>query len=320
MKTKKIVAGAVTLLAVATLAACSKSADKDIITMKGGTITSAEFYEKVKTNSSAQQVLVQMVINDVLEEKYGKKIAAKDVDEAYNKVADQYGESFSAALASAGLTTESYKAQIRTEKLIDYAVEAAAKKELTDENYKAAYEAYTPEVTAHVIKMTDEAKAKEVLTKAQAKGADFAALAKEHSVDETAEKGGEIKFDSTSTTVPAEVQTAIFALDEGQVGAALVPVVDMATYTNNFYIVKLTKKTEKSANWEDYKKLLKEDILAQKQNDQVFVTSVISAALKDANVKVKEEAFQSALSQYITTSSETSESSSEASSEEEKSE
>ena len=148
MKTKKIIAGAVTLLAAATLAACSSSADKDIITMKGGTITVSEFYKEVKNNTSAQQVLLQMVIKDVFEEKYGKKVTDKEVDEAYNKMAEQYGDSFAQALASAGLTQETYKDQIRTNKLVEYAVKEAAKKELTDENYKAAYEEYTPEVTA----------------------------------------------------------------------------------------------------------------------------------------------------------------------------
>ncbi len=38
-------------------------------------------------------------------------------------------------------------------------------------------------------------------------------------------------------------------------------------YSNSFYIVKLTKKTEKSSNWEDYKEKLKTVILTQKQND-----------------------------------------------------
>lgn len=47
-QTKKILAGAVTLFAAVTLAACSNAADKDIITMKGNTITVSEFYEKVK--------------------------------------------------------------------------------------------------------------------------------------------------------------------------------------------------------------------------------------------------------------------------------
>lgn len=303
MRTKKIMAGAVTLLATITLAACS-NADKDIITMKGSTITVSEFYEQVKSNSSAQQVLLTMIISDVFEEKYGDKVTAKEVDKAYNEMAEQYGDSFATALSSAGLTEKSYKDQIRTNKLVEYAVKKAAKKELTDANYKAAYEAYTPEVTARIIKLDDEAKAKEVLAAAQAEGADFAQLAKDNSTDSTTkENGGEVKFDSTSTTVPTEVQTAIFALNEGQVGASVITSVDMTTYTTSYYVVKLEAKTEKSDKWEDYKDKLKEIILAEKQSDSTLITKVISEALTEANVKVKDEAFQSVLSQYVTSSS-----------------
>ncbi len=146
-----------------------------------------------------------MIISNVFEEQYGDKVTAKEVDEAYNKMAEQYGDSFATALSSAGLTQETYKEQIRTNKLVEYAVKQVAEKELTDENYKA-YDAYTPEVTARIIKLTDEAKAKEVLA-AQAEGADFAQLAKDNSTDTaTKDNGGEVKFDSTSTTVPTEVQ------------------------------------------------------------------------------------------------------------------
>lgn len=320
-KTKKILAGAVTLFAAATLAACSNAADKDIITMKGNTISVSEFYDQVKTNAQAQQVLLSMIIDHVFEEQYGDKVSSKEVDEAYEKMAAQYGDSFATALASAGLTQDTYKEQIRTNKLVEYAVKQAAEKELNDEAYKTAYEAYTPEVTARIIKLSDEAKAKEVLAAAQAEGADFAQLAKDNSTDSaTKENGGEIKFDSTSTTVPTEVQTAIFALNPGQVGAAVVPVVDMTTYSTSYYVVKLEAKSEKSAKWEDYKDKLKEIILAQKQNDAAFVANVLKEALQNANVKVKDPAFQNLLSQYVTTSdssstsAESSESSTESSS------
>ncbi|HEM3560452.1 TPA: peptidylprolyl isomerase PrsA [Streptococcus suis] len=316
-KTRKFLAGAVTLLAAATLAACSSSADKDIITMKGNTISVSEFYDEVKNNSQAQQVLLSMIISDVFEKAYGDKVSAQEVDDAYNKMAEQYGDSFATALASAGLTQETYKNQIRTNKLVEYAVQQAAEKELTDEAYKSAYEAYTPEVTARIIKMDDEAKANEVLSSAQAEGADFAQLAKDNSTDTTTkENGGEVKFDSTSTTVPTEVQTAIFALDAGQVGASVVSVVDMTTYTTSYYVVKLESKTEKSANWEDYKDKLKEIILAEKQADSTFISEVIKTELQNANVKVKDSAFQNLLSQYITTeeSSSSTESSSSSSS------
>ncbi|HFR3976911.1 TPA: peptidylprolyl isomerase PrsA [Streptococcus suis] len=315
-KSKKFLAGAVTLLATVTLAACSGSADKDIISMKGNTISVSEFYDQVKTNSQAQQVLLSMIISHVFEEAYGDKVSDTEVNEAYEKMAAQYGDSFATALASAGLTTDTYKEQIRTNKLVEYAVKQAAEKELTDENYKAAYEAYTPEVTARIIKLDDEAKAKEILAAAQAEGADFAQLAKDNSTDSaTKENGGEIKFDSTSTTVPKEVQTAVFALNAGQVGASVVTVVDMTTYTTSYYVVKLEAKSEKSANWEDYKDKLKEIILTEKQNDSAFVATVLKEELKKANVKVKDAAFQNLLSQYVTTedsssSSATSESSS----------
>ncbi|HEM3455292.1 peptidylprolyl isomerase PrsA [Streptococcus suis] len=299
-QTKKILAGAVTLFAAVTLAACSNAADKDIITMKGDTITVSEFYEKVKTNSQAQQVLLSMVISNVFEEQYGDKVTAKEVNKEYDQMAEKLGDSFTVALSSAGFTEESYKEHIRTNKLVEYAVKQAAEKELTDENYKAAYDDYTPEVTARVIKLTDEAKAKEVLAAAQAAGADFAQLAKDNSTDTaTKDNGGEVKFDSTSTTVPTEVQKAVFALDAGQVGASVISAVD--TYTTSYYVVKLEAKSEKSAKWEDYKDKLKEIILAQKQSDSSFVATVLKEALQKANVKVKDSAFQNLLSQYVTT-------------------
>lgn len=302
-KTKKILTGAVTLFAAVTLAACSNAADKDIITMKGNTISVTEYYEKVKTNPQAQQVLLSMIISHVFEEQYGDKVSSKEVEEAYEKMAAQYGNSFATALASAGLTTDGYKEQIRTNKLVEFAVRQAAEKDLNDDAYKAAYDAYTPEVTARIIKVADEAKAKEVLTATQAEGADFAKIATENSIDkETKDKGGEIKFDSTSTTVPLEVQNAIFALEPGQVGAAIVPVVDVTTYTTSYYVVKLEAKSEKSAKWEDYKDKLKDIILLQKQNDANFVASILKESLQKANVKIKDPAFQNLLSQYVTSS------------------
>ena len=316
-KTKKFLAGAVTLLAAATLAACSSSADKDIITMKGSTISVSEFYDKVKYNSQAQQVLLSMIIGEVFEKEYGGKVSAQEVDDAYNDMAEQYGDFFASALASAGLTEETYKDQIRTNKLVEYAVKKAAEKELTDDAYKSAYEAYTPEVTARIIRLDDETKAKEVLASAQAEGADFAQLAKDNSTDtNTKDDGGKITFDSSSTTVPTEVKTAIFALDAGQVGASVISVLDTSTYTTSYYVVKLESKTEKSDNWKDYKDKLKEIILAEKQADSTFVSNVIKTALQDANVKVKDSAFQNLLSQYITTeeSSSSTESSSSSSS------
>ena len=297
---KKFLAGAITLLSVATLAACSTSSQgADLISMKGDVITEHQFFEEVKNNPTAQQVLLNMTIQKVFEKQYGSEVSDKDVDDAVAEEQKKYGDSYQTVLARAGMTAESRKQQIRTSKLVEYAVKKAAEAELTDENYKKAYEEYTPEVTAQIIKLDSEDKAKEVLAKAKESGADFAQLAKDNSTDEkTKANGGEITFDSASTELPAAVKKAAFALDVDGVSDVITAPGTQA-YTSNFYIVKLTKKSEKSANWEDYKEKLQSIILTQKQNDATFVQGVIGKELQAANIKVKDQTFQTIFTQYI---------------------
>ena len=297
---KKFLAGAVTLLSVATLAACSTSSQgTDLISMKGDVITEHQFFEEVKNNPTAQQVLLNMTIQKVFEKQYGSEVSDKDVDDAVAEEQKKYGDSYQTVLARAGMTAESRKQQIRTSKLVEYAVKKAAEAELTDENYNKAYEEYTPEVTAQIIRLDSEEKAKEVLAKAKESGADFTQLVKDNTTDEKAkENGGEITFDSASTELPAAVKKAAFALDVDGVSDVITAPGTQA-YTSNFYIVKLTKKSEKSANWEDYKEKLQSVILTQKQNDATFVQGVIGKELQAANIKVKDQTFQTIFTQYI---------------------
>ena len=297
---KKLLAGAITLLSVATLAACSNSSQgADLISMKGDVITEHQFYEEVKNNPTAQQILLNMTIQKVFEKQYGSEVSDKEVEDAVAEEQKRYGDSYQIVLSRAGMTAESRKAQIRTSKLVEYAVKKAAEAELTDENYKKAYDEYTPEVTAQIIKLDSEDKAKEVLAKAKESGADFAQLAKDNSTDEkTKANGGEITFDSASTELPAAVKKAAFALDVDGVSDVITAPGTQA-YTSNFYIVKLTKKSEKSANWEDYKEKLQSIILTQKQNDATFVQGVIGKELQAANIKVKDQTFQTIFTQYI---------------------
>ena len=297
---KKFLAGAITLLSVATLAACSTSSQgADLISMKGDVITEHQFFEEVKNNPTAQQVLLNMTIQKVFEKQYGSEVSDKDVDDAVAEEQKKYGDSYQTVLARAGMTAESRKQQIRTSKLVEYAVKKAAEAELTDENYKKAYEEYTPEVTAQIIRLDSEEKAKEILAKAKESGADFTQLVKDNTTDEKAkENGGEITFDSASTELPAAVKKAAFALDVDGVSDVITAPGTQA-YTSNFYIVKLTKKSEKSANWEDYKEKLQSVILTQKQNDATFVQGVIGKELQAANIKVKDQTFQTIFTQYI---------------------
>ncbi|HGA1098757.1 TPA: peptidylprolyl isomerase PrsA [Streptococcus agalactiae] len=302
MKTRsKLAAGFLTLMSVATLAACSgkTSNGTNVVTMKGDTITVSDFYDQVKASKAAQQSMLTLILSRVFDTQYGDKVSDKKVSEAYNKTAKGYGNSFSSALSQAGLTPEGYKQQIRTTMLVEYAVKEAAKKELTEANYKEAYKNYTPETSVQVIKLDAEDKAKSVLKDVKADGADFAKIAKEKTT--ATDKKVEYKFDSAGTTLPKEVMSAAFKLDKNGV-SDVVSTVDSTTYKTSYYIIKVTDKTEKKSDWKSYKNRLKEVILKDKTSDRAFQNKVISKALEKANVKIKDKAFAGILSQYATTS------------------
>ncbi|HFH7538102.1 TPA: peptidylprolyl isomerase PrsA [Streptococcus agalactiae] len=302
MKTRsKLAAGFLTLMSVATLAACSgkTSNGTNVVTMKGDTITVSDFYDQVKTSKAAQQSMLTLILSRVFDTQYGDKVSDKKVSEAYSKTAKGYGNSFSSALSQAGLTPEGYKQQIRTTMLVEYAVKEAAKKELTEANYKEAYKNYTPETSVQVIKLDAEDKAKSVLKDVKADGADFAKIAKEKTT--ATDKKVEYKFDSAGTTLPKEVMSAAFKLDKNGV-SDVVSTVDSTTYKTSYYIIKVTDKTEKKSDWKSYKNRLKEVILKDKTSDRAFQNKVISKALEKANVKIKDKAFAGILSQYATTS------------------
>lgn len=297
---KKFVAGAVTLLSVVALAACAKGgSDKDIVTMKGDTITVGDFYDEIKHNQGAQQYLFQMTINKVFEKEYGSKVSDKDVEKKVDEQKKQLGEAFNSYLTQQGLTEETNKQQIRSNLLLEYAVDQAISKELTDEAYKKAFESYTPEITANVIKLDSEEKANEVLASVKAEGADFAQIAKENSTDaSTKEKGGEIKFDSGTTTVPIRVKEAASKLDVNGISDV---VIDPASQKSAgaYYIVKVTKKEEKGSDWKKYEKRLKEILTAERKNDANFIRSIIAKAMTNANIKVKDDAFKATFNQYM---------------------
>ena len=297
---KKFVAGAVTLLSVVALAACAKGgSDKDIVTMKGDTITVGDFYDEIKNNQGAQQYLFQMTINKVFEKEYGSKVSDKDVEKKVDEQKKQLGEAFNSYLTQQGLTEETNKQQIRSNLLLEYAVDQAISKELTDEAYKKAFETYTPEITANVIKLDSEEKANEVLASVKAEGADFAQIAKENSTDaSTKEKGGEIKFDSGTTTVPTRVKEAASKLDVNGISDV---VIDPASQKSAgaYYIVKVTKKEEKGSDWKKYEKRLKEILTAERKNDANFIRSIIAKAMTNANIKVKDDAFKATFNQYM---------------------
>lgn len=72
-----------------------------------------------------------------------------------------------------------------------------------------------------------------------------------------------MKFDSTTTTVPAEVKEAAFKLKDGQVSDVITST-NASTYTTEYYVVKMVKNQNKGNDMDKYKKNWKK--LQQTQN------------------------------------------------------
>ena len=200
-RSKKYIALVFVLLLSLSLAACSE---------KSATVATI-----------GDEEISQDELNDVLVEKYGaetlnqlisERIVKKETDKAdievtdeeveaeYQNMANQYNgvEGLQAAIAQANLTEEDLKEDIKSnialEKLLKPQVEAS------DEEIAAYYEENKDEfsqgeqVNASHILVKEEKEAQDIVKKLE-DGEDFAALAKEYSIDEgTKENGGELGF------------------------------------------------------------------------------------------------------------------------------
>lgn len=297
---KKILLATAGLLSVVVLGACSGSSNQDIATMKGGKITVEDFYNEAKKEQTNQSLVRNMIIYKVFENAYGDKVTDKQIDKEYDKQAKQLGDSFESQLKSAGYTKKSYKEYLKQSLAFQEGLKSHVK--ITDKDLKSAWDSFHPEVTARIILASSEDEAKEIKKQLDNKG-DFAKIAKEKSQDSTTkEDGGEIKFDSQSSTVPSEVKEAAFKLKNGEV-SDVITAMDSSTYQSSYYIVKMEKNSSKGNDMDKYKKELKQIAEDTKMADQTFSSEVIAKELKKANVKIKDDSFENILSDFLTTNS-----------------
>ncbi|MDT2521795.1 peptidylprolyl isomerase [Enterococcus raffinosus] len=297
---KKILLATAGLLSVVVLGACSGSSNQDIATMKGGKITVEDFYNEAKKEQTNQSLVRNMIIYKVFENAYGDKVTDKQIDKEYDKQAKQLGDSFESQLKSAGYTKKSYKEYLKQSLAFQEGLKSHVK--ITDKDLKSAWDSFHPEVTARIILASSEDEAKEIKKQLDDKG-DFAKIAKEKSQDSTTkEDGGEIKFDSQSSTVPSEVKEAAFKLKNGEV-SDVITAMDSSTYQSSYYIVKMEKNSSKGNDMDKYKKELKQIAEDTKMADQTFSSEVIAKELKKANVKIKDDSFENILSDFLTTNS-----------------
>lgn len=286
--------------ALVTLSGCSSSdsASKDIITMKGDTIRVSDLYKEAKQFPSqpTNTLLQNLTFDKIFTKDFGKEVTDKDVNKKVKSLKDQYGSQFASALQQQGLTEASFTPYMRTQMLeqaaIDHEIEAT---QYTDANLKKAWESYHPDVTAYVVSETSKDAATKALDAAKKDDAGKASFEKTNAASK-------VTFNSTSTTVPTEVQTAAFKLKNGEF-SSVIEYTSASTGATSYYIVEMVKSSEKGSDMNKYKKELKNVIKVEKEQDTTFVSGVIAKYLKKNNVTVKESAFASIFSQFTQTSS-----------------
>ncbi|HAR1006974.1 TPA: peptidylprolyl isomerase, partial [Enterococcus faecium] len=283
------------VLGTGLLSGCTNAGEKTAVSYKGGTISEQEVMDSLKKMQGADSAVQQLIVYQVFEDKYGDDVSTKEIDSQYDQTKKQLGDSFDSQLKSAGYTEQTFKDSIKQSLAFQEGLKKHIK--LTDEDLKTAWESFHPEVEAQIIQVASEDDAKDV-KKAADKGDDFSKLAKDKSTDTTTkEDGGKVKFDSTTTTVPAEVKEAAFKLKDGQVSDVITST-NASTYTTEYYVVKMVKNQNKGNDMDKYKKELKEIATDTKLSDSTFQNKVIGEVLKDANVKIKDKDFENVLSTF----------------------
>ena len=288
------------VLGTGLLSGCTNAGEKTAVSYKGGTISEQEVMDSLKKMQGADSTVQQLIVYQVFEDKYGDDVSTKEIDSQYDQTKKQLGDSFDSQLKSAGYTEQTFKDSIKQSLAFQEGLKKHIK--LTDEDLKTAWESFHPEVEAQIIQVASEDDAKDV-KKAADKGDDFSKLAKDKSTDTTTkEDGGKVKFDSTTTTVPAEVKEAAFKLKDGQVSDVITST-NASTYNTEYYVVKMVKNQNKGNDMDKYKKELKEIATDTKLSDSTFQNKVIGEVLKDANVKIKDKDFENVLSTFTSDSS-----------------
>lgn len=277
----------------------SRPSEKTVLaSMKGKEITVADLYNRQKGNQATKEALLETILSDILEDKYGKKVSQDEVNKQYQESAQKAGSNFSSMLDQYGYTQDSYKNLIRLQLLQNYALKTAAKKDLTEKKLKSLYKDYNPDITISFVKTDDESKANSLHDQATADGADFSQIVKDNNGQENVSFDSGDKYDSnkSSSLPPEDVQKAAFKLDKDGVSDTIK--VQETDNSTSYYVVKVTAKNEKDPDWKNYKKRLTDIYVNQKNSNSSFKTQVISDLLKEYNVTVKDKTYSSLFSQY----------------------
>ncbi|AJK86473.1 foldase [Lysinibacillus fusiformis] len=292
---KKTVLSLTLAASVLALGACSGGDSKAIVTSKVGDISVADFNEKAKSLTGSY-VLQQMVTEKVLSDKY--EVTDKELKEAYDTTASQFGDGFAQALAESGLTEQGFKDSLRVQLLQEKALKDQAIKE---EDVKKYYEQMKTELNGRHILVADEKTAKEAIEKIKG-GAKFADVAKEYSTDTaSAQNGGELGWFSVGSMVD-EFNDAAYALELNTLS-------EPVKSSFGYHVIEITDKRDVKdvGAFKDEEEKIRTSMLSklnQTGEAQTILKDIVAKMAKDAKVKTSDKDLKDSLEFFTTTSEE----------------
>ena len=248
-----VVRSCLALLCAAVLVACGSvnnvtgGGDPSVAATVGGTdipVTEVETrFEQAKTQPQVQQqlegdaegtiagqiqaqILSQLVTAEILEQwgdELGIEVTEEDVEAQKEALIEQLGgeEAFDQAVAESGLADEDIQLQLRQRALQEKIAEEVGQAEVTDEQVAEFYEQnkdtrFGERARARHILVDERPLAEDLIAQLE-DGADFAALAKEHSKDPgSGAQGGDLGEFSRGQMVP-EFDEAVFSAEVGEI-------------------------------------------------------------------------------------------------------
>ncbi len=282
------------------LGACGNDAPtskgETLISSKAGDVKVQDVLKEIGNEQIASDSF-KVLLNKILEEKYGKKVDDKQIDKETDEEIEKYGgkDQFKNLLKQQGMSLDEYKKQ---RKMIAYQKELLndkvkiSDKEIKDNTKKASH---------ILIKVKQDKDDKEGLSDKDAKKKieeikkeidknpkSFDDLAKKESMDSSKDKNGSLGYVVKGQTVKS-FEKALFKLKDGEIS-------DIVKTDYGYHIIRADKPTD----FNKEKSKLKEKLIQNKlQKDPEILTNAYKDLLKEYDVDYKDRDIKKAIEDNI---------------------
>jgi peptidyl-prolyl cis-trans isomerase C len=249
------------------------------------------------------QIVNQLIAGEVLYQeavKQGYTAAGEKVDESFNSLAGQFPsrEEFNTEMEKRGYTESSLKASMRKQITIQAFLDEtiASKTSVTEQEARSFFDEnpdrFSQEAqvkASHILinapseapqEEKDKAlkRAREITELARGEGADFAALAKEHSEGPSGPSGGDLGFFGRGRMVKP-FEEAAFSMKVGEIS-------DPVLTQFGYHVIKVTdRQAGKTMSFEE----VKDNLMAGLKNDKV--NRMVNDRIKELSEKAEIEVF-----------------------------